>query len=279
MNNVRRGDVVIFYNMFYAYYGLAKRLKKHGVKPILLFADYTEAKDEKSKIRKMYASISAKEFKQFDYVISLANSNKKYWSQNVKVMIMRGGINFEFFKNITEPRFDKTIRVMYAGLLSEVTGVDTLLNSIAKVRNKNVEFYISGKGPLENQVIEASKSDDRLHYLGFLDENEYFKKLNEMNIFVNPRNMLLGENRNNFPSKTLEYLATGRMIISTEFSGYEEFANSMIWYNGTAEDLADTLVDTIEKYEYLYKQKYFENRNKALEYDWNKQAKRILEFE
>ena len=91
--------------------------------------------------------------------------------------------------------------------------------------------------------------------------------------------MLLGENRNNFPSKTLEYLATGRMIISTEFSGYEEFANSMIWYNGTAEDLADTLVDTIEKYEYLYKQKYFENRNKALEYDWNKQAKRILEFE
>lgn len=279
MDNVHSGDVVIFYNMFYAYFGLADKIKRRNAKPILLFADYTEAEDEKSKIRKIFANLCMKEFKKFDYVISLSNTNKKYWNSDAKVMIMRGGINFEYFRKIKEPIYDKKIRIMYAGLLSEVTGVDKFLGAIPKVRHQNIEFYISGKGPLEPQVVEAAKKDERIHYLGFLDEREYFEKLNKMNIFINPRNMLLGENRNNFPSKTLEYLATGRLIISTKFSGYEEFRDSMIWYDGTVEELANTIMKTINDYEVLYRQSYLKNLKKALEYDWDKQAKKIIEFE
>lgn len=278
MENVQQGDVVIFYNLFYVYWGLANVLKRKGVKSILLFADYTEAKDEKAMAKKLLAKISMMEFKKFDHVISLANLNESYWNKKAKVMIMRGGINFDFFKGISEPENNEKIRIMYAGLLSEVTGVDILLNAISKVKSQEIEFYISGKGPLENAVKTFSKEDKRVHYLGFLDESAYFEKLNEMHIFINPRNMTLDENKNNFPSKVLEYLATGRVIISTRFSGNEEFGNEIIWYDGTVQELADTIVNTVENYEAIYQSIYSANREAALKYDWNQQAKKIIEF-
>ena len=114
--------------------------------------------------------------------------------------------------------------------------------------------------------------------MGCLPDEVYDKKLREADIFVNPRNMSLPQNQNNFPSKVLEYLASGRLVVSSRFSGSEDFENNFIFYDGGVDSLADALSFTIKEYSEKREKIYLENREKAKEYDWQNQAKKILYF-
>lgn len=273
-----KGDIVIFYNMIYPYFGLVNKLKQKNVKPVLFYADHSDVKDVYGMINKIRAFLEQKEQKQFNYVVTLADFNPNHFRSGVKHITIRGGINFEYFKHITIPQKASTIKIMFAGSLNHVTGIDTLLRAVELVKSPKAEFYISGRGELQEDVKKMSNSVQNLHYLGFLSEKEYFSQLNEIHIFLNPRNMELGENHNNFPSKVMEYLATGRIIISTKFSGYEDFLNEIIFYEGNEYDLAECIEKVVCDYTRLAQKYYRHNRQKAIEYDWNAQAKKIFDF-
>lgn len=109
-------------------------------------------------------------------------------------------------------------------------------------------------------------------------QNEYDVKLKKADIFVNPRNMTLPQNQNNFPSKVLEYLASGRLVVSSRFSGSKDFENNFIFYDGEYDSLATALLQAIETDNFEKEQIYVNNREKAREYDWTNQAKKVLQF-
>ena len=54
-----------------------------------------------------------------------------------------------------------------------------------------------------------------VRYLGFVEREELLRTMQRGLVLVNPRPPSLPEHRYNFPSKILEYLATGRPVIST----------------------------------------------------------------
>lgn len=278
-NDLAPGDIVVFYNMSYMYFGLTKVVKKNKAYPVLMLADYTDYHEEKNPIKKVLAKLCEESFKEFDSVISLANFEEKQFKKNVNLEVLRGGINFNYFKDIKQPQYneDKPLVFMYAGLLSNVTGVDILLETMKLVKAQNLKLLISGKGELEKKVEEYAATDSRVTYLGFLDVDDYYKQLNDVNIFINPRNMGLTQNKNNFPSKILEYLATGRVILSTKFSGSEDFDGLIEWFDGNANDLAKEIDHACLAYKNLYEKTYITNREAAKKYDWNIQAMKIIQ--
>lgn len=270
--------VVIFYNITYANFGLAKKIKKKGGKVILVLADYTDSREEKGILRKVLASLCQREFKKIEHIITLSKMPNIKFGERTRLGVVHGGIKNSYYENFKLPPRKEKIIFMYAGLLSTVTGVDTLLEAISQISNPNVEFYISGKGELEGQVRSFARYDKRVRYLGFLNQKEYLNKLNKSHVFINPRNMSLPQNSNNFPSKILEYLATGRIIISTQFSGHDEFNNNMIWFDGTAGGLAAEIERVFKQYNGIIENIFNKNRAKALDYEWNNQARKILKI-
>jgi glycosyltransferase involved in cell wall biosynthesis len=86
------------------------------------------------------------------------------------------------------------------------------------------------------------------------------------------------ENQNNFPSKTLEYLASGRYTISTKFAGWERFENNFEFYDNSIEELAAILKNAELYPDEKLKSYYEKNRKKAKEFDWNTQVRRILKM-
>lgn len=279
MQRAGRGDIVLFYNVVYPYYGLPARLKKIHAVPVLIFADYTEAEFEKKLRQKLFALLAKKEFLNFDSVVSLADFNQKLFKKTVSPLVLRGGIEYRVFEHIKEPESGKIIRIMYAGMLSEVTGADQFLEAVHLMGNvKGVEYYISGRGPLEDKVRYAAKRNPKVHYAGFIREEKYYSFLEKMHILVNPRNMELDENHNNFPSKILDYLASGRVIVSTKFSGWKDFEGCIEWYAGSAPELAAALGQAIEKYNETAASTYKANREEAKKYDWSVRAGKILEY-
>jgi Glycosyltransferase len=270
--------VVLFYNMSYAYYGMQKKIQRYGGVSCLLFADHTEAKEFRSFPRKMMTWTAESEIRKFAYSIILTKKLQKKLNRNCKSLLIQGGVFTEEFKDFELTKQNQKTVFMYAGLLSYVTGVDALLQMIAACKRSDVEFWISGKGALRNEVRAAAEQDERIKFLGFLNEREYSGRLQEAHAFINPRNMALPQNQNNFPSKTLEYLATGKVVISTEFAGYEQFIENFLFYDGSKQAFLKLVDEVAEKYDQISGDFYCRNRKRSLEFDWTRQAKKIMNF-
>jgi len=116
--------------------------------------------------------------------------------------------------------------VYFAGALSEPAGVNLLLDAIPHVTDPTLEFWFSGRGTLEERLKRQAASDPRIHFHGFVSEERYSEMLQKAAVLVNPRPSRLLENRYNFPSKLMEYLAAGRPVVSTATSDVAEHYGS-----------------------------------------------------
>lgn len=276
VEHVDKDTIVILYNMGYPYFSLIDKVKRKGGSACVLIADYSEISEMQSWPRKVHAWMCQREFRKYDNAIVLAHNLEKKLNKNCRTLFVPGGIDLEKFRLMRAPDKRHKLIYMYAGLLSTVTGVDILLKAIELCKNNDIEFWFSGKGDLEKQVKESAKRDSRVKYLGFLSEAEYFPTLEKVNVFINPRNMQLPQNQNNFPSKVLEYLATGRVVISTKFSEYKYFTNNFTLYDGTQVELSNTIQNVYKKYNAICGDIFNRNRKTAEEYSWIGQARKIV---
>ena len=273
----RNCQLVIFYNVSYVMWGLCEYLNHKGIKSLLILADHTDSSEYRSFARKVITRINEKEFKVFGNVIILSPNVKSMLNPDAKIIRMEGGIRIRDYDKCLPLRKKDQFVLMYSGLLSRVTGVDMLLQAISINQNRNISFIITGKGELELEVLTAAKTDSRIQYLGYVSNDEFYNLLNRADAFVNPRNMSMLQNQNNFPSKVLEYLATGRIVLSTEFAGYEHFKENFIFYDGRPEKLNELIENAYvleEKERHLI---YYQNRKLAMQYDWDEQSKKILQ--
>lgn len=270
-------DILILYNLTYINLLIDTICRIKGIKSVLILADFTDLCEYKNFIRKLIAKITKSRFNKFSNRIVLSsNMYRKLGSTNT--LLLQGGINTEKYREFDIIELNNNINILYSGAIEEVTGVDIFLDAISKIKNENINFIISGRGSLVNKVKEVAKEDKRIKYIGFLEEIEFLKILSEAHILINPRNMKLDQNNNNFPSKILEYLATGKPIISTKFAGYEIFKDYIEFVESESQDLASSINKMVLDYNYIKNETFIKNRAYAMNYDWRNQVKTIEEF-
>lgn len=269
-------DLVFCYNVFYSFLFLPKMAGKFHKRNILILADYSGPESFCNLKNKCYALVQRRIMRQYDVVVGLSANIQNNLKGNQQFILMEGGIDERFYNQFTKKKIqsaDETV-FMYSGLLSKVTGVDILLQVASEMKEKGFRLWISGKGDLEQQVRDAAEKDERICYLGHMEYDEYIKTLKDADVLINPRNMNLPENQNNFPSKIMEYLATGKTVISSKFVSWEKFRENIIFY-----DDVDMLKKEMEKCvsgQYVKEDVYEKNRQMALGYLWRNQLKRIL---
>jgi len=267
-------DAVICYNVIYAWMGLPFWARRKKKKSIAIIADYSEAISYKNLAGKMYAFLQGMCMRHFDTVVGLSSNIEKKLSKKQRFVLMEGGIDRKLYDGFCykDTANIETKVFLYSGLLSTVTGVDKLLEMMGKIKNPNVNLWISGKGDLETEVMAAAKADSRIKNLGHLPYEDYVKTLGEADALLNPRNMELPENQNNFPSKIMDYLASGKTIISTKFVGWERFKDNIIFCD-TYDEMEKMLeISTFEELEMTYDR----NRSFASKFLWEEQIKKIL---
>lgn len=105
--------------------------------------------------------------------------------------------------------------VLLAGGLEEVNGIRVVLGAAALESVVPVRWLIAGAGPLENLVVEAAQTNPRLTYLGFLSPLELADAYRDADLLLNVRLTQSVNTRYFFPSKLIEYLATGTPVLTT----------------------------------------------------------------
>lgn len=275
--NIRESDCSICYNVVHIWFLLPWFCRFWKKKSILVLADYSGSESYVTIFRKLYAKLQLVCIRNFDCVIGLSPNSQRLLKQHQEFFLMEGGIDEKFYYSFhyVDQSKEKKIRILYAGLLGEVTGVDILLEAFSRSRDPDVILIITGKGPMEGRARAAAEKDARIIIKGNLKYEEYVRELQNADILVNPRNMLLPENQNNFPSKIMDYLASGKIIVSTKFAGWEKFNENILFCGCSAEEIGLCLKEAVAQREDA-RNIFYRNREMARRFEWKTQLKKIF---
>ena len=108
---------------------------------------------------------------------------------------------------------------LYTGTLAARYGVIDLIEAFRLMNHSNAELWICGEGDSKEYVVAAAKQDPRIHFLGQVSRDAARKLQRDATFLVNPR-LPEGEfTRYSFPSKTMEYMASGRPVLMHHLVG------------------------------------------------------------
>lgn len=168
------------------------------------------------------------------------------------IAIVRGYPSVGYPKELPEPIFedDDTV-VMFAGTFDRVRGIDKFLSIIPQIEDRDVTFWISGTGSKQElqRIRNATNKldDDRVEYFGSLPWEEYRRRLVSADVFVNFQNPNANISDYTFPSKLLDFLSAGGLIVSTDMGDIPTTFDNEIQISGYEDDeLANTLQSAIE---------------------------------
>lgn len=117
--------------------------------------------------------------KNCDFVLSLSKkSNREVNSLGIgkaKTGVFTYWIDLAKFKRVPNAKeklaWEGKFVVMFVGRLVEGKGIEELLSSTENW-NKNIEFVIAGSGPLEQLVLNYTKRNKNIKFLGRVNQND-----------------------------------------------------------------------------------------------------------
>ena len=118
----------------------------------------------------------------------------------------------------------------FAGALLERYGIYNLIEAFNMLKTNKVDLYICGHSGDEERVKEAIKSNPQIHYLGTLPVSIVLDYESSSLANINPRPYSEDLDRFSIPSKTIEYLSSGRPTISVKNTKLmKHFKENAIW--------------------------------------------------
>ena len=189
----------------------------------------------------------------FDNYVLLTDAMKSYLKSNSNYIVMEGiwdvddkeGINYKFvenYKNSSSPSI-----ILYTGTLRYMFGVMNLLKAFEMGNFTDAELWICGSGEAEKEIEISTKRNPKIKYLGLLDTSKVREVQMRATILVNPRTSMGEYTKYSFPSKTIEYLLTGKAVIMNRLPGIpEEYFNYVFCpKDETVHSLTDTLAEIL----------------------------------
>ena len=112
--------------------------------------------------------------------------------------------------------------ILYTGALNSIYGLDVLLDAFMSINDNNYELWLCGIGDYVPHILKASRADSRIKYLGFLSQKDIFHLQLKATLLINPRQNIGEYTKYSFPSKIIEYLSTGRVVVAYRLDGIPE---------------------------------------------------------
>ncbi len=216
------------------------------------------------------------------YLLLTAPMNEIVNPNNRPSIIMEGLVDADMAKrtnNLNEKATEKI--VIYAGGLYEEYGIKSLIEGFIKLDDKNARLHLYGSGKMTEDIKEYAKKDQRIIYKGMVPNNIVVDDQLKATLLVNPRPTTEKFTQYSFPSKNMEYMASGTPTLTTLLPGMPEEYKEFVFLikdegtDGMHRALYHTLCNTAESlHEFGKKAKLFVLKNKN-----NKvQANRLLNF-
>ena len=196
-------------------------------------------------------------------------------------ILVDGGVNRNVINHLfpLEEKQGDVFTFVLAGMLWDQNGTKLLLDAMAKYTNPYIRVVFAGKGQDVPLIEEASVKDERIRYVGMLNMDDLFHLYDDSDVLLNLR--LEEEVDYHFPGKLLEYLVTGRGVISTSIAHAERVYGDYMYV--LHDKTPEGLICLMEEIRHKGKRRLYEMGVKAREFmldnrTWEVQTKRILDY-
>lgn len=235
---------------------LAARLIRN-VKKIAILTDMPEylevinKSDKKSsklrirkRIRKKLSNLIINSADSYCFLVEAMNTIN---SSNKPCLILEGMVPATNCKNTTPSVFEN--KAIYAGGLFPQFGIENLVDAVKKIHDKSFKMVFYGEGTSIQYIQAASIEDPRIIYGGTLPLDCIVREERGARLLINPRPSSEIFTKYSFPSKTLEYMSTGRPVLTTRLSGIpDEYYDYLFTFDDeTVEGMCKTIEMIIKK--------------------------------
>ena len=133
--------------------------------------------------------------------------------------------------------------VLYAGGLYAKYGVKMLVEGFIKADVKDARLVLYGSGSYVEELVEVCKKHTNVEFRGVAPNEEVMEEELKATLLVNPRPTDEEFTKYSFPSKNMEYMASGTPVLTTRLPGMPKEYNSFVYLfdEETVDGYADSL--------------------------------------
>ena len=124
-------------------------------------------------------------------------------------------------KNILENKSRPKV-LLYAGTLHKQYGIKMLVEAFDQLQNEEWELHIYGKGDYVDDLKKIIANNDSIKFWGERDNQYIVSKEIEATLLVNPRPTDSDFVKYSFPSKIMEYMSSGTVLVTTNLPSMPE---------------------------------------------------------
>ncbi|MCY1151256.1 MAG: glycosyltransferase [Sphaerochaetaceae bacterium] len=183
-------------------------------------------------------------------------------------------VNMRKKENVLDEKYKNKV-IMYTGGLYKKYGINNLVKGFIKANIYNSELHIYGNGDYVKELLGICNLNPSIKYYGIVPNEVVVEEQLKATLLVNPRATSEEYTKYSFPSKNMEYMASGTATLTTLLPGmpkeYLEFV--YLLNNETVEGISEKLnlllnLDLIELHKKGHMAKEFvlktkNNRNQA----------------
>ena len=202
--------------------------RKSGIHVCSIITDFVDLLNEKRKHildRLLYAYRTKRFYKQFNYtdlfVLLTERMQDKLNIGQRRVVIMEGLCDYSLIKAGSKAHLRSNEHVfsneiVYTGIISKQFGLDNLVNGFIDAKLNGAQLCLYGSGDYVEELIEICKIHPQIEYHQPIPNEEVLKVQRKARFLVNPRPVSDEYTQYSFPSKTVEYMTSGRPVITTK---------------------------------------------------------------
>lgn len=215
------------------------------------------------------------------YILLTEQMNEVVNQYNRPYMIMEALCDTIFEKEISIKAKNHPRTVLYAGGIHEKYGLKMLAEGFLKANVPDAVLVYYGSGPYVNEYKELCKKYSSLQYRGVAPNETIIAEEQKASLLVNPRFTMEAFTKYSFPSKNMEFMASGTPLLTTRLPGMpaDYYPYVFLFEEETVEGYAKGIREALsysdkELIEFGKLSKLFVLSNK----NCNVQADRILNF-
>jgi len=214
------------------------------------------------------------------YILLTEQMNEVVNPKNKPHIVIEGMVdtNMKAVSNTLENKYKEKV-IIYAGALRKNNGIKKLIEAFIKLDMDDARLWLFGSGEMEKEIRNYEKIDNRIKCFGVASNQVVVEEELKATLLVNPRPSNEEFTKYSFPSKNMEYMASGTPTLTTKLPGMPKEYNKYVYL--IEDELVEGITSTLNKILYISKQKLHEKGEKAKKFVLEEknnilQAKKII---
>lgn len=251
IRKAKKADVILIYEITSRHL-LSAIIGSRSSKKVLIVPDLPEYMSESKNIfylvfKRIDRWIIDFTLKHIDGFILLSECMKDSLKIGRKpYMVLEGILDSNLELNTVKKNQKKVL--LYTGKIEKWFGLHDLLSAFTQIQGDDYELWLCGNGDI-SMINEFLDKDKRIKYLGVMPHNDVLNLQQQATILVNPRHSYDEYTKYSFPSKTMEYMASGTptLMCRLESIPKEYYEHLFFFDDESVEGMAKTIKRCLDK--------------------------------